>query len=102
MNQFEIYNYRTWINLTDEDVLIPRIEKILKASGYTIINFVEHKFSPEGYTCVWLLAESHFAVHTFPQDGRSYLELSGCVKSMNEKFVAHVESFKKEITTTTL
>ncbi len=97
MNQFEVYNYQTWIHQVDEKELVPRLKEILELSGYTIINFVEHKFSPHGFTCVWLLAESHFAIHTFPEDGRSYLELTGCVEWMNKKFVEHLEKYKNEL-----
>ncbi|MEN9444098.1 MAG: Croceibacter phage, partial [Bacteroidota bacterium] len=51
---------------------------ILKLSGFTILNFVSHNFSPQGFTGIWLLAESHLAIHTFPESGASYIELSSC------------------------
>jgi S-adenosylmethionine/arginine decarboxylase-like enzyme len=47
-------------------------------SGFTILRFVEHTFVPQGYTALWLLGESHAAVHTFPEHNRTYVELSSC------------------------
>ena len=41
---------------------------------------MEHYFTPYGYTALFLLAESHFALHTFPEENKTYIELSSCVK----------------------
>ena len=83
----EIYNYRDWLPVTDPDKLVEKLSELLEVSGYTVLNFVEHHFEPEGYTSLWLLSESHLALHTFPEKQKSYLELSGCRKEMNEEFV---------------
>ena len=53
----------------------------------------EHPFNPQGYTALWLLSESHFAVHTFPEFGKSYIELSSCNLEYYQKFL----SMTKEI-----
>ena len=83
-----IYNYRVWVDSFDPDELYKTLDSILKKSGYTILNYIEHSFPLHGYTCLWLLAESHLAVHTFPESNRSYIELSGCNETMNECFVS--------------
>lgn len=82
----EIYNYRAWIADVAIAPLKDRLAELLKDSGYRVVNFTEHYFSPQGYTCMWLLAESHLAVHTYPEEGRIYLELSGCVYACNHSF----------------
>jgi S-adenosylmethionine decarboxylase len=61
-------------------------EKQLKEAGFTILLFNEHHFPEQGYTCFWLLGESHLAIHTFPESGKSYIELSSCNKEKLEKF----------------
>ncbi len=53
-----------------------------------VVGFSEVCFQPHGYTAVWLLAESHFALHTFPEEGRTYCELSSCNR---QKFAALIE-----------
>ena len=85
-----IYNYKIWINNTDTYVLIPKLREILRKSEYNVLNFIEHSFVPQGYTCLWLLAESHLALHTFPEEGKSYIELSSCNEVMNKRFVEEV------------
>jgi len=83
-----IYNYQVWVDETAPTILHSKLQTILEASGYTILNQMEHYFPVQGYTCLWLLAESHLAVHTFPENNRCYIELSGCNKEMNRRFIA--------------
>ena len=90
----EIYNFRDWIAETETTTLVTKLRSLLDLSGYTVVNFTEHHFQPHGYTCIWLLAESHLALHTFPEKGQSYVELSGCRKEMNDLFVAAFHSWK--------
>lgn len=82
----EIYNFTDWIKNVDTALLFHGLSELLEQSGYTIINYIDHNFSPKGYTCVWLLAESHLAIHTFPEANKTYIELSSCNNLMNEKF----------------
>lgn len=81
-----IYNDTWWVLCADEKILKDIVETILKESGFTVINFVDHRFSPYGYTALWLLAESHAAIHTFPEENRSYIELSSCVDKLLHDF----------------
>lgn len=74
----EIYNISGWINSVDELVIKSYFDKILKKAGFTILNYQSHHFDPIGYTGLWLLSESHFAVHTFPEEKKTYIELSSC------------------------
>lgn len=64
-----------------------KYDKLLPASGFQVLNFMEHHFSPQGYTAIWLLAESHLAVHTFPEDGRTYVELTSCHAGKQAQFI---------------
>jgi len=82
-----IYNHQCWIKETDPVVLTETLEKVLIQSGFTILNKMIHHFSPQGFTAIWLLAESHFAVHTFPEENKTYLELSSCNEEMKKVFV---------------
>lgn len=88
-----IYNYKFWIKETQPEILFEKLDEILKKSGYTILNCVDYKFKPQGYTCMWLLAESHLAVHTFPEKEKTYIELSGCNQVMNDKFIEYFNNW---------
>ena len=74
----EIYSISAWIKSVDELVIKIYFDKLLEKSGFTILNYQSHQFNPVGYTGLWLLSESHFALHTFPEEQKSYIELSSC------------------------
>lgn len=83
----KIDNYTGWIQKSDHLIIVPELEAILKESGFTVLNFMEHRFEPQGFTAIWLLAESHCALHTFPEQRKSYVELSSCNTQMYVNFV---------------
>ncbi len=82
-----MYNFHTWIDYQKEEILVKQFENMLLKSGFKIINKVEHYFEKQGYTGLWLLAESHFAIHTFPEDNKIYIEISSCVKKYFDEFI---------------
>ena len=69
---------------------------MLAASTFNVLNYSEFHFQPEGWTALWLLGESHLAIHTFPDHGTSYLELSSC---MRDKFVLFLEELEQLLQT---
>jgi S-adenosylmethionine decarboxylase len=86
-----MFNDRCWINSYSmshhPDILIKFCEEILKDSGFTVLSKIDHYFEPQGYTCVWLLSESHLAVHTFPEEEKVYIEMSSCIKEPFKKYL---------------
>lgn len=74
----QMFNYEQWIEEIDPELLKKKLHELLLASGFTVLNHTEHYFPVQGYTCVWLLGESHLAIHTFPQSQRSFIQLSSC------------------------
>ena len=82
-----IDNFKTWVKGDDSKKLRASTERLIEAAGFTILNFMEHHFEPKGYTALWLLAESHCALHTFPEQGKSYVEISSCNLQMYEDFI---------------
>lgn len=82
----QIFNFSDWISETDPQTLAGKFGGALKESGFKILGELEHFFFPQGYTKLWLLGESHFALHTFPEENKTYIELSSCNKEMFERF----------------
>lgn len=74
----KIWNNSTWINETNPNKLKELWMGVLLKSGFKVLDILEHHFHPQGYTAIFLLAESHLAIHTFPEHGRTYIELSSC------------------------
>ncbi len=87
-----IHRYVSYIALTDPVEIKQIGNELLSQCEYQVLNFMEHHFSPEGYTCIWLLGESHLAIHTFPEKGSSYVELSSCNEEKNKQFKVLLES----------
>lgn len=87
----KIWNYSEWIKETDPKEIREFFDKTLRASGFNVLCLTDHNFKPQGYTALWLLTESHFAVHTFPEFGKSYIELSSCNLEYYQKFLTLIK-----------
>lgn len=85
--QAKIWNDSKWIQETNPQKIREMFDELLKKSGFNILCFTDHHFTPQGYTALWLLTESHFAVHTFPEFGKTYIELSSCNPDFYTKFI---------------
>jgi S-adenosylmethionine decarboxylase len=89
----ELFNYTCWVKHSDASYLKISLAQLLNTCQFEILGFMEHHFTPQGYTCIWLLGESHLAVHTYPEENKSYIELTSCVKAKNENFKQLLGSF---------
>ena len=88
-----IDKFSTWIEETNPQALKDTFSDMLEESGFGLLNFMEHSFEPQGYTCLWLLSESHFAIHTFPEQNQTYIELSSCNRKMYQDFIKRFASY---------
>lgn len=91
----KIDNFSSWVTGANAKDLKVEIETMLLASGFTVLNFVEHHFDPQGYTALWLLAESHCALHTFPEENKTYIELSSCNSDLYVNFIVAFNDYQK-------
>ncbi len=90
---WEITNNRGWLTLIDYDELVTLFNKLLSEADFEVLGFMEHHFYPQGYTAIWLLGESHLAVHTFDEDNKTYWELSSCNASKQEVFLQGLKEY---------
>ena len=73
----------------DDGVLNDRgaIEKIMKAAaeicGATVVQSVFHLFNPHGISGVVLIAESHLAIHTWPEFSYAAVDVFTCGNTVN-------------------
>lgn len=89
----KIWNYSGFINETDPKALKKDFRELLEKSDFAVLGFKDHVFDPCGYTCIWILGESHFAVHTFPEEGCTYIELSSCNEEKLYNFLAMLPDY---------
>nr|DAS76250.1 MAG TPA: S-adenosylmethionine decarboxylase [Caudoviricetes sp.] len=83
----EIFNDRFWVGETNPEKVKNKLDTLLSESNLNVLDFTEHYFTPQGYTALWLLSESHLAVHTFPEEQKSYIELSSCNGGKSKVFL---------------
>ena len=50
----------------------------LAKDNFTVLGIQPHHFTPSGYTVLVLLAESHAAIHTYPEHGALYFSIYSC------------------------
>jgi len=66
---------------------LEKIKKIMlkaaKASNSTIVKSTFHKFSPQGVSGVVVVAESHLAIHTWPEYGYAAVDIFTCGEHTN-------------------
>lgn len=86
----EIFKHSQWIQETNPNKLREKFSELLYLSNFGVLNFQEHYFKPQGWTGLWLLSESHFAIHTFPEENKSYIELSSCNKEKHIFFINNI------------
>ena len=70
------------------------VYKIAKKAKVTVLGISRHKFEPQGFTLVALLAESHISFHTFPEKGIISFDFFTCGKVTP---VVAIDIIKKEI-----
>ena len=66
--------------LDDEERVRAAVVAAARAAGATVIDVCVHRFNPYGVTAVATLAESHLAVHTWPELGYFAADLFYCGK----------------------
>ena len=79
------------------------VYKIAKKAKVTVLGISKHKFEPQGFTLVALLAESHISFHTFPEKGIISFDFFTCGKispavalDIIRKEIEHKRIVKKE------
>lgn len=86
-----------WVNETDVKILKNKFADILEDCGFNVLSICEHYFQPHGWTGLYLLSESHLAIHTFPEENKSYIELSSCVDRPFINFTEKIKYIEKDI-----
>ncbi len=90
--------------LRDADQVFARFSQAVRDSGLTVVDEGSYKFSPHGFTCFLLLAESHVSLHTWPEYNYCAIDLFTCaigkdmtplIESLKEMFGAQVVTLRR-------
>jgi len=64
--------------LMDSERSYALFAEAVRDSGLTVVDEGFYKFSPHGFTCFLLLAESHASLHAWPEYGYCAIDLFTC------------------------
>ena len=73
---------------------------VCKAMGLKVVGEKHHVFkSPNGITYCFILSQSHFVVHTWPEERRIFFDIFTCGKGLDDKkcIGALSKKFKGEV-----
>ena len=71
--------------LNELDTLKKWMAQAVEKAGATIISVQEKPFEPQGVTVLFLLSESHFSIHTYPEKGFAALDCYTCGEAVDPK-----------------
>lgn len=64
--------------LDDAAALRAALERAVAAGRFTLLDLVARPFSPHGVTACAVVGESHLALHTWPEEGRMFVDVASC------------------------
>ena len=65
-----------------------------ESAGATVVQSCFHQFSPYGVSGVVVIAESHFAAHTWPEHNAMCLDLFSCSEKIQAEIAIEIVSKK--------
>lgn len=80
-------------SLTEVGSVEPLVLDAVSSSGATIIGHRFHQFEPVGVSGIVLIAESHVAFHTWPENGYAAFDVFTCSDAMDIRVIE--EALKK-------
>ncbi|MFC8190853.1 S-adenosylmethionine decarboxylase family protein [Cellulomonas sp. NPDC057328] len=73
--------------LDDEPTVRRCLDAVVRRAGLTPVGAdAAHRFTPQGLSVAVILAESHVAVHTWPERGTAYVTLTTCRRPDGDDF----------------
>ena len=73
--------------LNDIKTLMNMSNFIIELYKLNIIDIKQKKFEPQGVSLIFLLSESHFSLHTWPEKGKISMDLFSCNKEFQYNIV---------------
>ncbi|MEM2883639.1 MAG: adenosylmethionine decarboxylase [Nitrososphaerales archaeon] len=90
----EFFGVEPW-KISRVDTLRELIDKIVLESGLKPITSSYHQFEPQGVSGFYLLRESHFSIHTWPEFRYAAVDVFSC--GVEETAFKAVELLKKDL-----
>lgn len=66
-----------WYDSIDMDTVVADICELVR-NNFKVVETACHRFEPQGMTMVYILSESHFTIHTYPEHNYLSLDIYIC------------------------
>lgn len=70
--------------LANGNALRPLLLAAVRDAGGTVVTEVFHNFSPHGVSGVIVIAESHVAIHTWPEHAYAAVDIFSCSPTLDQ------------------
>ena len=83
-------------NVIDNEVLKktmsikPLLDAIINNTKLNVVGELNYQFNPDGATIIYLLAESHLSIHTYPELHYCAIDLYSCNNKYNENKIIEI------------
>ena len=74
----------------DYNSILPKVKEFSKRMDLKIIKESHHDFKPQGTTLIFVLSNSHLAIHTWPEDKYLHIDLVTCVPLLEDKKIKEI------------
>ncbi len=85
-----IKQYLALIKIESFDSSLSFIQNLAKTIvsdlNLKVVSSQSHLFKPEGITLVYILSQSHLAIHTYPEKHAIHVDLALCINQTKKKF----------------
>lgn len=85
--------------LTFLDAGKPTLDRIVRQLQLNVVSETGHQFQPIGYSYAYVLSESHFTIHTYPEYKSCFIDIFCCNPQFNPSHAVQViqEAFHTEL-----
>lgn len=74
----DLHNIRNTELLNSLSGIREMVDSICAEYSFSVLGKLEHQFTPQGCSLVYLLSESHISVHTFPEKNYIAMDIYTC------------------------
>lgn len=84
--------------LSDKSFAFNVLDEVVKKLGMTYVDKLYYEFEPEGLSVIYLIKESHIAIHTWPEYSLIDVEIATCKDDSNleEGLKIIIDAYKSE------
>ena len=77
----------------------PTLDRIVRELHLNVVSETGHQFKPMGYSYAYVLSESHFTIHTYPEYKSCFIDIFCCNPQFNPSHAVQViqEAFHTEL-----